>query len=160
MWFFEKPFLLFNNQFQVSLQLVWFMFLKTSFYFLMFSVWTLPFEEKHYLEDFAWIYKGSMLSSKLKAISSTDASLTEFRKVVKCDRILKSPISEESISWTSVFLFWFEILNLKYSSTIRKISKTSADIFHQRSPLSLTLMRFDWGIWGIWWRTSFGGIPF
>ena len=117
------------------------MFLKTSFSFLMFQIWN-SFWKEPYLKVLAWRYQVSMISSSFKAISSSDSSLAEFRRVAKFYRILKSITSEETICWTSIFLFWFEILHLKYFSTKRKISKTPGETF-QRPPLFLTLMKLS-----------------
>ena len=47
---------------------------------------------------------------------------------------------KETICFKSVFLFWFDTLDLKNLSTLAKISKAPAEAF-QRSPLFLKLMK-------------------
>ena len=65
-----------------------------------------------------------------------------FVRVVKCDRTLKSNMSVETISLTSIILFWLATLALKYFSTIKKISKTPTVTF-QRPPLFFAFMNLS-----------------
>ena len=70
----------------------------------------LPFAEKH--------AKDRVLSSKLRKISSSDSSLVEFQKDVKCDRILKSLISDKTVSF--VILDLKKFFSIKFQEKFQK----------------------------------------
>ena len=55
-------------------------------------------------------------------------------------KLLKYIINEETICFKPTFLFWFDTLDLKNLSTLKKISKTPVEAF-QRSPLFLKLIK-------------------